>query len=163
MLRVTGLCEGNSPVTGEFPTQRVSNAENLSIWWRHHDSRDIAESMMAVETEPVYKEIMKKQFNRRKIFDWSASPRPFNAAAAAPIHTLCGTMQLHNEVVLNENMHVVTFRNVQSDPFLPSPFISLSLWHAKFQHNPTGYDVRFRLKSISLWCRFNSPVQVVAT
>ena len=34
-LRVTGLCEGNSPVTGEFPTQRASNAENVSIWWRH--------------------------------------------------------------------------------------------------------------------------------
>ena len=26
-LRVTGLCEGNSPVTGEFPTQRASNAK----------------------------------------------------------------------------------------------------------------------------------------
>ena len=26
-LHVTGLCEGNSPVTGEFPAQRVSNAE----------------------------------------------------------------------------------------------------------------------------------------
>ena len=26
-LRVTGLCEGNSPVTGGFPTQRASNAE----------------------------------------------------------------------------------------------------------------------------------------
>ena len=35
-LRVTGLCEGNSPVTGEFPAQRTSNAENISIWWRHH-------------------------------------------------------------------------------------------------------------------------------
>ena len=35
-LRVTGLCEGNSLVTGEFPTQRASNAENISIWWRHH-------------------------------------------------------------------------------------------------------------------------------
>ena len=35
-LRVTGLCDGNSPVTGEFPTPRASNAENVSIWWRHH-------------------------------------------------------------------------------------------------------------------------------
>ena len=35
-LRVTGLCERNSPVTGEFPSQRASNAENVSIWWRHH-------------------------------------------------------------------------------------------------------------------------------
>ena len=32
-LRVTGLCGGNSPVTGEFPTQMASNAENGSIWW----------------------------------------------------------------------------------------------------------------------------------
>ena len=30
-----GLCVGNSPVTGEFPAQRASNAENVSIWWRH--------------------------------------------------------------------------------------------------------------------------------
>ena len=30
-FRVTGLREGNSPVTGEFPTQRASNAENVSI------------------------------------------------------------------------------------------------------------------------------------
>ena len=36
-LRVTGLCEGNSPVTGEFPAQRASNEQNVSIWWRHHD------------------------------------------------------------------------------------------------------------------------------
>ena len=35
-LHVTGLCAGNSPVTGEFPTQMASNAENASIWWRHH-------------------------------------------------------------------------------------------------------------------------------
>ena len=35
-LRVTGLCVGNSPVTGEFPAQRASNAENVTIWWRHH-------------------------------------------------------------------------------------------------------------------------------
>ena len=29
-------CAGNSPVTGEFPAQRASNAENVSIRWRHH-------------------------------------------------------------------------------------------------------------------------------
>ena len=37
-LRVTGLCAGNSPVTGEFPAQMTSNAENVSIWWRHQDT-----------------------------------------------------------------------------------------------------------------------------
>ena len=33
-LRVSGICEGNSPLVGEFPSQRASNAENASIWWR---------------------------------------------------------------------------------------------------------------------------------
>ena len=28
--------EWNSQLTGEFPAQRASNAENVSIWWRHH-------------------------------------------------------------------------------------------------------------------------------
>ena len=31
-FRVTGLCAG----TGEFPAEMASNAENVSIWWRHH-------------------------------------------------------------------------------------------------------------------------------
>ena len=35
---VTGICDGNSPVTDEFPSHRTSNAENVSIWWRHHVS-----------------------------------------------------------------------------------------------------------------------------
>ena len=35
-LRVTGLCVVNSPGTGEFSAQMASNAEKVSIWWRHH-------------------------------------------------------------------------------------------------------------------------------
>ena len=34
-FRVTGLCVGNSSATGEFPAQRASYAEDVSIWWRH--------------------------------------------------------------------------------------------------------------------------------
>ena len=30
------LCEGNPPVTGQFPSQRASSAKTLSIWWRRH-------------------------------------------------------------------------------------------------------------------------------
>ena len=29
------LCDGNSPVTGEFPAKKASNEENASIWWRY--------------------------------------------------------------------------------------------------------------------------------
>ena len=36
-LCVTGISVGNSPVIGEYPVQLASNAENVSIWWRHHD------------------------------------------------------------------------------------------------------------------------------
>ena len=46
-LRVTGLCVGNSPGTGEFPAQRASNAENVSILWRHHGLLD------AILVQPV--------------------------------------------------------------------------------------------------------------
>ena len=36
-LRITGVCTGNSPVTGEFPARRTSDAKNVFIRWRHHD------------------------------------------------------------------------------------------------------------------------------
>ena len=35
-LRLIGLCGGNPPVTDGFPSQRASNAEYISIWWRQH-------------------------------------------------------------------------------------------------------------------------------
>ena len=37
-LSVTGLCAGNYRW---IPAQRASNAENASIWWRHHDNRSL--------------------------------------------------------------------------------------------------------------------------
>ena len=60
-LRVTGLCAGNSPETGEFPAQMASNAENVSIWWRHHadnkmtdeaHKKDISESVQLKSPGP---------------------------------------------------------------------------------------------------------------
>ena len=39
-LRVTGLCKGNSPVTGEVPAQRASNSKNVSTWWPHNEKWD---------------------------------------------------------------------------------------------------------------------------
>ena len=35
-LCITGLCVGNSLTTGEFPAQKASNIENVSIWWCYH-------------------------------------------------------------------------------------------------------------------------------
>ena len=54
-LRVTGLCEGNSPVTqtGEFSAQMFSDAENVSIWWRHH-AMHLHGSRIGLYREPVF-------------------------------------------------------------------------------------------------------------
>ena len=35
----------NSPGTGEFSAQMASNAEIVSIWWRHHVNRGTINSM----------------------------------------------------------------------------------------------------------------------
>ena len=32
---------GDFPVTGDFPSQRASNAEHVSIWCRHHDNNKL--------------------------------------------------------------------------------------------------------------------------
>ena len=46
---VTCRCEGNSAVTGEFPAQRVSDAQNVSIWWH-----PLAVSRVPFGTQPNY-------------------------------------------------------------------------------------------------------------
>ena len=47
-LRVTGLCVGNSPGTGEFPAQMASYAEKVSIWWRHNVNFNQMETLFRV-------------------------------------------------------------------------------------------------------------------
>ena len=56
-LRITGLCAGNSPVTGEFPAQKASDAENVPIWWRHHAPCGISILGRAVENGWVLQEL----------------------------------------------------------------------------------------------------------
>ena len=53
-LRVTGLCVWNSPVTGEFPAQRASDAENTSIWWRHHGTVFVQQANSKEMTNPSH-------------------------------------------------------------------------------------------------------------
>ena len=40
-------------VTVEFPAQRASNAENVSIWWRHHGYQDSILHMQTTTTSGV--------------------------------------------------------------------------------------------------------------
>ena len=48
---VSGLYEENPPVTGEFPSQRASNAENVSIWWRHNKTYEIEDTHIPICTK----------------------------------------------------------------------------------------------------------------
>ena len=61
-LRVTGLCAGNSPVTGEFPAQIVSNAEYVFIW-RRHASGETRSANRSCEIADYH-----KAFNVDKVF-----------------------------------------------------------------------------------------------
>ena len=63
-LRFTGLCDGNSTATGEFPAQKASNAENFSIWWRHHDGKTPRwkHNYAALTLGPVSLRLMTSQF-----------------------------------------------------------------------------------------------------
>ena len=38
---------------GEFPAQRTSNAENVSIWWRHHDFLPILDTTFCLIVYPL--------------------------------------------------------------------------------------------------------------
>ena len=33
-------------MTGEFPAQMASNAENVSIWWRHHETYNVCGTLV---------------------------------------------------------------------------------------------------------------------
>ena len=37
LSRSFGRRSKKTSVTDEFPAQMATNAENVSIWWRHHD------------------------------------------------------------------------------------------------------------------------------
>ena len=66
-LCVTGLCEGNSPLTGEFPAQKASNAENISVWWRHHYYMNIMSTWWS-RVGLLWLAVYKANLNRSVIF-----------------------------------------------------------------------------------------------
>ena len=86
-LRVTGLSEGNPPVTGRFPSQRASNEENVSIWWRHH----VLYSYLLCKSSGVYLNVF-----------------------TSPMHPSAGNDILDDNVVFGitlSNMHTLTYHD----------------------------------------------------
>ena len=68
----TGLCEGNPPVTGGFPSQMANNAENVSIWWRNHEKNRYMVWSFSKPCKLLYsahKETQQTKANLKKIYD----------------------------------------------------------------------------------------------
>ena len=61
--------------TGEFPAQRASNTENVSIWWHHHGAKSLVLPMFNVENRyhiPSYANIRRKgSTDLPGLFYWS--------------------------------------------------------------------------------------------
>ena len=57
---------GNSLVTGEFPSRRASNTENVSIWWRHHEL--IKLGLMAFSAPHDRKQYIENWVQNKKTF-----------------------------------------------------------------------------------------------
>ena len=71
-LRVTGLCAGNSPGTGEFPAQMASNAENVSIWWRHHAKTALNKPFFKIKLSSLIKDFT--HINKPNMLSHSSHP-----------------------------------------------------------------------------------------
>ena len=108
-LCVTGPCEGNSSVTGEFPAQMASDAKNVSIWWRHHAGtypcpvcHDVAQSGCAFLDE------LALHPNNRKIVSMSTDLRPCRIWEMVNNHTKHEFLQSSDQVnfFIQEYMHV---------------------------------------------------------
>ena len=105
-LRVIGLCVGNSTMTGEFPAKLASNAENVSIWWRHHvfetglylkKKGQLPNYMISFPSSVflssqifgyVYKMKIKKDQNILISMPWSAFPAPKSVTTTRLIRKL---------------------------------------------------------------------------
>ena len=84
--RVTGLCAGNSPVTGEFPAQRACDAENVSIGWRHHvlwsgpHSSSQINFSSSMDTYHMYRKVWEEMANPFPKFVWVVRKQSYNTS-----------------------------------------------------------------------------------
>ena len=112
-LRVTGLCAGNSPWTSEFPAQRASYAENVSIWWRHHgeyiwkchlltDGRylTIMHHMLSYMRKYLSKQMFTQFINTYAPFGHTELSKSFN------------DLHVRNQLIVTKATFIVTVENI---------------------------------------------------
>ena len=107
-LRVTGLCAGNSPETDEFPAQMASNAENVSIWWRHHDKPELVQVIIRLASSKG----LKPMVTRFIYATWSLCAVEFPKVVASNIleNGVRLTKPFVSQSNSNENLYCFPFR-----------------------------------------------------
>ena len=179
-LRVTGLCAGNSPGpgTGEFPTQIASNAENVSIWWRHHD---ISIPHVPIELGAVFWQMVQwwGSLNLCFIQRWfylsavkKHSNQKNNNKASKEHLVVCSLTMKHTRVVSTKCtpgfapvVHLMTplscvSLSMNTQPSVPTINILLKNFHAEFMYFPWPWHGTHSWNSSSWKARTRFPFLV---
>ena len=122
--------------TGEFPAQRASNAENVSIWWCHHEALD--------RQLLFFHEWMFQQFQYIIIKQWykgldSMVPRSKHSVTIksipyciCPGSLLCQSInRCSNDCIVNNNKLNIAYLLINITAFLNAKFIK-ARWHIYF-------------------------------
>ena len=122
-LHVIGLCQGNSPVTGEFPTQRASNAEDVPIWWRHHGMKIIWwNGPQDIKRQPNLRKV------RRPTVPWKGR----NESPLIDIHS--SIKAIHQSVI-----DIMDIHNSNMDVYNPVMYIHNTITDIQTCRNSYGY------------------------
>ena len=113
---------GLTPVAGEFPAQRASNADNVSIWWRHHASMSCGNYYVChafvpllyqawcVHSGPMYFTVLLMAFISRTQFGYTLILQLFRHIH--PSSKVTGFFLQCLKVVLQFNVHICNFASL---------------------------------------------------
>ena len=157
--RVTGLCEGNSPVTGEFPAQRPRNAENVSIWWRHHIRFqliqiawiNVAVSKYVIFVSTLYlRDLMKWYLESTLKKSWCFHLRDWNSVGLLHCHSHAGKMRwkvlflcyfISLTIDIRRSHDIVSINNTNIFPSISHVISHSILYPCILCHRISGYHM----------------------
>ena len=134
-FRVTGLSVGNSPVTSEFPAQMASNAENVSIWWCHHECFPYHCLLVVKSVDQVM-----WSFNVLLVLSWADICREYNEQRTIWVQTYKlkqnGYLAISYRYTKNIHLVYILWLSIYYSPIggVYEPGIFLIVSHFKFMH-----------------------------
>ena len=111
-------------VTGEFPTQRASNAEDVPIWWRHHGMKIIwwngPQDIKVTKSEESRPTVPWKGRNESPLIDIHSSIKAIHQSVVDIMDIHNSNMDIYNPVMYIHNSitDIQTCRNSYGYPWL---------------------------------------------